>query len=233
MNDLLEFNGTRIRSNGDMLCINDLYAASGCTDTSKEFKQWKRFEGAKFIAFVSEKLKVSTAHLLTITRGRNGLTHAHWQIGIAYAKYLDHALHMEVNNTYARVNGGDVTIIDEVFDKQTLDTQKRITKRLQGKVTRNALTDTLQNHGVVGIGYAMCTDAIYQPLFGGNAKTLKSERNLTTGSSLRDNMAHWELVALDMAEMLAQRDIDKTNTQGNKPCAGLCAVSANKVASIL
>ena len=230
----LEFNETPIRSEGEMVCLTDLWASAGQPSDKSPPSDWKRKEGKQFIDFVAKYLTMPVKHLWKATSGRyTGSTFAHWQIGLAYAKYLDHELHMRVNETYARVQGGDPTIIDEVFDKQTTSEKKRITKRLEGKVIRNMLTDTLKDHGVVGIGYAQCTDAIYEPLLGGTAKQLRTERNLPVRANVRETMNILELAAVSMAEVLADRDIIAQDINGNTKCRVACNDSAKKVASIL
>lgn len=229
----LEFNQTPIRTDGDMVSLTDLYAAAGDGDPSKDPKQWRRKEGKRFIDFVSNYLKVTVEHLFRITKGRNGSTFAHWQIGLAYAKYLDHGLHMHVNEIYARYRVGDPTLVDDVFDRQTVEQQQWTAKRLQGKVRRNELTQTLKDHGVVGSGYALCTDAIYDPLLGGTAKVVKEIRNLPAKVNLREHMTEDELYTIGFAEMLSKRAIETKDINGNKPCAKECNAVARRVASIL
>ncbi len=73
-----------------------MWRASGADD-SKRPVEWTRYEGAQFIEFIAENEKVGVAHLLTAELGRNGSTSAHWQIGLAYAKYLSPAFHAWCN----------------------------------------------------------------------------------------------------------------------------------------
>lgn len=54
----------------------------------------------KFISTVSTKLKVGNSDLLYTVKGRTGGTYAHWQIALAYAKYLSPELHMFVNECF-------------------------------------------------------------------------------------------------------------------------------------
>lgn len=101
MNNLalsIEHNGITVRSsdNGEMLNLTDMWKACG-SDPSKRPVDWQRKEGAAFIEFIGENIKVPTEHLFQTEKGRNGSTSAHWQIGMAYAKYLSHEFHAKCN----------------------------------------------------------------------------------------------------------------------------------------
>jgi hypothetical protein len=93
-----EYEGKPIRAYDDeTLSLTDMWRAAG----SQEFRkpsEWVRFDDSKkFVAALSELLKVDADHLFTVTNGRNGNTRAHWQIGLAYAKYLSPEFHMWCN----------------------------------------------------------------------------------------------------------------------------------------
>lgn len=82
-----------------MMSMTDLWKASG-KDTVYKPIQWMRKSGNDFIDAVSKNLKVPVEHLLETSKGRTGGTFAHWQIALAYAKYLSPELHMHVNEVY-------------------------------------------------------------------------------------------------------------------------------------
>lgn len=97
-NDLtLSYNGQDIRNRAEMLCLTDMWKAAGEPENKRPV-DWARYEGAAFIEAVSISLNVGPAHLMTIKRGKSGSSFAHWQIGIAYAKYLSHDFHMWCNS---------------------------------------------------------------------------------------------------------------------------------------
>ena len=90
--------------------------------------------------------------------------------------------------------------------------------RLSGKRTRHTFSDKLKDAGVQGYGYAACTNAVYGPVLGADAKTLKQQRNLPTKSSnLRDNLTLKELTDLEAAERIAAGQIKRTGARGNLP----------------
>lgn len=95
--NLLAFNGVEIRDRGDMLSLTDMWRASGSISHQKP-ADWLRDLGTKtFVEFVADRQKVLPEHLFQTSKGRTGATFAHWQIGLAYAKYLSPEFHMWCN----------------------------------------------------------------------------------------------------------------------------------------
>lgn len=79
--------------------ITDMWKAAGSED-SKRPANWARKEGAPFIEAVSLSLDMPVGHIYKTKRGGRGVggeTFANWQIGLAYAKYLNHEFHMWCN----------------------------------------------------------------------------------------------------------------------------------------
>jgi hypothetical protein len=191
--------------------------------------------GRPFIDFVAETLKVNAADVLKATRGKGGGTYAHWQIALAYAKYLSPELHMQVNEIYLRAKSGDVTLADEIADKASPEQQEWLAKRVNSKVARHRLTSTLATHGVSGRGFGDCTNSTYKGLFNGTKKEICAAAGVEykKGKSLRDVMSIEDLIAVSMAEMVAAKQIDKFNVRGDAPCADECLRSARKVAGLL
>jgi hypothetical protein len=85
-----------INERGEMLSLTDMWVASG-SDEAKRPANWRRKEGADFIAHVAEVLNVPEGHIIRGSRGKGGATWAHWQIAMAYAKYLSPEFHMACN----------------------------------------------------------------------------------------------------------------------------------------
>jgi phage regulator Rha-like protein len=106
-------------------------------------------------------------------------------------------------------------------------------QRQAGKEVRANFTSTLKSHGVKGYGFANCTNAIYQPLFGAKASQLKQQRGLTTQDSLRDAMSNEELVVSSFAEIVAGQRVEVNNDQGNSPCYKTCKASGEAVKGLL
>jgi len=106
-------------------------------------------------------------------------------------------------------------------------------QRQAGKEIRADFTNTLENHGVSGFGFAQCTDGIYRPLFGATASKLKKQRGLAKTASLRDSMSGKELIASAFAEIVASERMDANADQGNSPCYKTCKASGTAVSGLL
>ncbi|HEY0843777.1 MAG TPA: KilA-N domain-containing protein, partial [Noviherbaspirillum sp.] len=185
--------------------------------------------------FVAESLNTGKSRIYKSTRGANGGTYAHWQVALAYAKYLSPDLHMQVNEVYARARSGDVTLADEIADKATPEQQEWLAKRVQGKVIRNQLTTTLKEHGVQGQGYGRCTNTMYKHLLGGTKAEICAARGIENkpSVSLRDMMTIEQLTATAMAELVARKQIIKYDAHGNTRCEAECDRAARNVAALL
>lgn len=224
-----------------LISLTDLFQAAeaaGFAEGKRDPRRWKLQDGEQFIAFLAENLHVPIRDIYKSSKARTdrgGGTFAHWQIALAYAKYLSPELHMQVNEVYARAKSGDVTLADEIADNATPAQQEWLAKRLQGKVARARFTSTLSEHGVVGRGFGDCTNAIYRATMGGSKKEICAANGIEYKKtrSLRDAMNIEELIATSMAELVAAKQIQKFNVRGNSACADECHRSATKVANLI
>lgn len=103
----LVYNGAVIRDRGDRLNLTDMWRAAG-SDPSRTPAEWQRsLEAQRFIEFVSESNNMGVAHVIRTTRGRNGCTEAHWQVGLAYAKAISPEFHAWCNTVVReKMQGG-------------------------------------------------------------------------------------------------------------------------------
>ena len=187
-------------------------------------------EGWDFVEHVAQKYGKSPSDIYKTKRGKGGGTFAHWKIALAYAQYLSRELHSHILETYARVATGDKTLAVEIIEKQKKpEDAEWIANRANATVARNKFTKCLQEHGVTkGYEIAGCTNAIYQGMFEKTAKEIREERNLPANANLRDSMDETELVATKLAEILAKRKIQATNSQGYTECKTRC-LDASKI----
>ena len=236
MHDALIIGGTKVRTNETgLVSLTDIYAAAerdGLSEGKRDPRRWKLQDGAQFIEFAVATLNVPLRDIYRATKGKGGGTFAHWQIALAYAKYLSPQLHMQVNEVYARVKSGDVTLAEEIADRASPEEQERHAKRMAGKVARNRLTSTLASHGVSGRGFADCTNAIYRPILGGKKSEICAARNLPTKTNIRDVMDLEQLTRTALAEIVAKKRIERFNVRGNTPCVYECDQAARSVAAI-
>lgn len=102
MNAIVKFEFNKVtfgEPGNEMLDLTAMWRACGSVH-SKRPDQWIRKEGRPFIEFLDENLKATQGSfelIQTVRGGKNPCTKAHWQVGMAYAKYLNHALHAYCN----------------------------------------------------------------------------------------------------------------------------------------
>jgi hypothetical protein len=121
----LVYSGMRIRNRDEMLCLTDMWRAAGGDDPSKRPAEWLRQEGPQeFIRYIADDLDMGITHIAFAEKGGReggGATWAHWQVGLAYAKYLSpefHAWCNEVVRSHMELThkGRDLPAV-EVFGK--------------------------------------------------------------------------------------------------------------------
>lgn len=248
--------GQPLKTNADgLVSLTDMYQAAcrqGWADGKLEPRKWGHKPmskksgtsgkvsvsggpGLDFIEFVeaAQSEKRNAAPVYKLQRGRNGGVFAHWQIALAYAKYLSPELHMQVNEVYARFKTGDVTLAAEIADKAKPTDAAWLAKRVQSTVARNELTSTLAAHGVAGKGFADCTNAIYKNVLGGKKSEVCAARGLRKSTNMRNIMTTEQLIATSMSELVATKRIDTQNSRGNKACADQCHTASNQVMQLL
>lgn len=234
---IITIGGQPLKTNTDgLVSLTDMFKAAqaqGMSSGKSDPRDWQRRDGESFIAFVAEQLNVARSHIYATKRGGGGGTFAHWQIALAYAKYLSPELHMQVNAVYARFKTGDVTLAAEIADKAKPADASWLATRVQSTVARNELTSTLAAHGVAGKGFADCTNAIYKNVLGGKKSEICAARGLRKSTNLRNVMNIEQLVATSMSELVATKRIDVQNSRGNKSCADQCHTAANQVMQLL
>lgn len=107
-----------------------------------------------------------------------------------------------------------------IADTLTEDEAQRLEARLAGKRTRNTFTDVLKEFGVVKQGYAHCTNAVYVPILGADARQLKvrvsEEKGLAiTAVNPRDHMTIQQLTDVETAERVAAGQLRRSTVGGN------------------
>jgi len=81
-----------------LISLTDLWKAAG-SKPGKRATEWARNESTTdFIEEISRVTRSAKSHLIQTVRGKGKAqgTYAHWQIALAYAKYLSPELHIVV-----------------------------------------------------------------------------------------------------------------------------------------
>jgi hypothetical protein len=96
----LVYNNVTLRAHGEELNLTDMWLAAG-SPRGKNPAQWLKLHVVReFIDHICSIQNTTIHHIIRATRGKGGGTWAHWQIGLAYAKYLSAEFH--ACNTLAR-----------------------------------------------------------------------------------------------------------------------------------
>lgn len=94
----LQYQGQIINERDEMLSLTDMWRAAG-GDDSKRPVDWLRLSTTQeFAGHISAVVGKSHDELIQTLRGNEAGTWAHWQIGLAYAKYLSHEFHSWCND---------------------------------------------------------------------------------------------------------------------------------------
>ena len=213
-----------IGRDGEMYSLNDLWAIAGSPKNKNPY-EWQRLPTSEeFISSACKILNTGKSRIIKSKRGKGGGTYGVKQVALEYAQYLDTDLAVLVNEVFLQRLEEEKN--PDLIGKRYIEAYKRrgksdewIATRLKGIQTRNLFTDTLKSHEVIGLGYRNCTNAIYRPLFGGNASVIRKKKHITsTTTSTRDCMNRTELIAVELAESLATDHIEENNVLGNRKC---------------
>lgn len=236
----LEFNGSSFLmgvADGKMMSLNEIYAAAG----SPSFREPSRWivndDVVRFIDELCNSYNTDRKGIIKVTRGKGGGTWAHWKIAAKYAAYLNPAIESAILDVFReRIQeeadpGKAVDRGIAGYRRQGRD-RKWIEARVKAKIGWHDLTDTLKEHDVVGVGYAMCADAINVPIMGKPARLVKKEFGLKPTDNLRDHQDEITIAMIDLAQMLAKDKIKKVDARGNNECSKTCSNVAAKVAAL-
>lgn len=92
----LSFNGVTIRDRDEMLSLTDMWRAQGADPAQQPANWLASQEARRFLSVFAEIHNPGNSGVIA-KKGKNGGTYAHWQIGLAYAKYLSPEFHMWCN----------------------------------------------------------------------------------------------------------------------------------------
>jgi len=233
------FNGISVAFQGkEMINLNDLWRAAG-SPQNQDPRQWIRSAQASRLI---EALNVGNSHVIKTTRGKSGGTWGCYDLALTYASYLSPKLQIWINR-----------VVKERFEEErnpelglsrsrerAIASWKRqgksdewIASRLKGMDTRSYLTGALKEHGVSGIGYASCTNSIYQPILGGTAKEIREQKGLPVKANIRDHVGNVENIGIMLAEALAKEKIEGKSYIGNDQCSSACFVASSTVSKAI
>jgi len=131
-------------------------------------------------------------------------------------------------------------LADQLAGRLSQEQRDWLEARLAGKRRgRYPLTETLKDAGVTGFGYALCTNAVYEPILGADAKTLKvqiaNEKNVPVSQikNPRDHMTIKQLGDLEVTERVAAGQVKLSGARGNKEVPAVIRCTSEKMRQIL
>ncbi|HEY9643509.1 MAG TPA: KilA-N domain-containing protein [Coleofasciculaceae cyanobacterium] len=225
-----EYNGVDVAINvsNEQMSLTDLWKAAG-SPANKDPRQWKRKEGKAFIKAVAKKLNVPEGHIIVSTRGKGGSTFGHWQVAMAYAKYANDDLHMHCNDIVRRYFSGDVSLAEEVIDRNNNpEDLKRIELRAKAKRTNKLLNSSIAAHG--GDCYRVVANINNVAVTGKTAKELKAIRQV---KQTRDGLNPLELTMLAAAEELESSGIEARAAFGNEAIVGIAKSVGDDISRLM
>jgi hypothetical protein len=110
----LIFASKKVRDRGDAICLTDLWKASGAP-SGRAPNDWLALATTQeFVAYIegSDIAGISGNKLVVTKTGRTGGTWGHWQIGMAYAKYLSPEVHAWCNSVVRAYMEGKFSNVD-------------------------------------------------------------------------------------------------------------------------
>lgn len=139
---------------------------------------------------------------------------------------------------FTRFLDDPASVATAAVERMSDEQREWLEARLTGMRTRHDFTDVLKAHGVVQIGYANCTNAIYVPILGATARQLKVD--IATKKDLpfkrvnpRDHFSVRELGDVETAERIAAGQLKRQGVAGNAGLEKVVRVSAEFTRKLL
>ena len=161
--------------------------------------------------------------MMTSVKGRNGGTFAHWQIALAYAKWLSPEFHIHVNGLYRRVQVADPTLIESMIDRiENPEDLKRIGARARNRESNVDLNDTIIGCGGTGKTCAFVANNNNVAITGKTAKELREKHNLPEKASTRPYLDTDQMIEMAFLERLERKSLEKDCPKGHDAVLAIC-----------
>lgn len=137
----LVYNCVNIAAKAEMLSLTDMWKAAGSA-ANKDPAQWLRSATAEaFVEAVSVNMGISHNDIVKTQRGgKTPGTFSHWQVALAYAKYLSPEFHMWCNQV--------------------------VRERMEGRAIANATALTERDREIIGNMIKNCTGVVLKEHIG-------------------------------------------------------------------
>lgn len=147
----LVYQNNQINQRGEMLSLTDMWRAAG-SDPSKRPADWARLPATnEFVAHICDVVGKSHDDIIQTLRGNEAGTWGHWQIAMAYAKYLSpefHAwcnevvkAHMEGRNVPVQTTGAIIAFSEDRFFDALASAMAPVTAGIVAILEKQGKTD--------------------------------------------------------------------------------------------
>ena len=226
--------GLDVKMGNDMVSLTDLWKAAGSTPSHQPAKWLEGERVGKFINKIKTLLNTPNSEFLVKRAGRNGGTFAHWQIALAYAKWLSPELHLQVNDVYRRFQEADPELIENAIDRvQSPEDLKRIEARVRNKQSNVALNGTIIECGGIGKTCAFVANNNNVAITGKTAKELRKEHNLPEKASTRPHLDTDQMIDMAFLERLERKSLEKLRPKGHDAILTICDCAIDTVKEAL
>jgi hypothetical protein len=221
-----EVKGMKVPTDANgFVSLTGIWIAAGRTK-GKNPDFWLRTNTAKeFVASVTTSQKCDVVR--RVNGGDNKGTWGHWQVALAYAKWLSPEIHQFVNEGFrqwqAEEKNPHLGVERAVKNYLKLGvTPEWIRDRFDSIVTRKEFTSAMKDHNCKTIGsdnpYAEATRSIALAVIGKTPKEIRIERGVKKSEATRDAYKDYELVRTRFAESESKKLIQEEAADGNVPC---------------
>lgn len=234
-----DFNGIAIAFEGkEKVSLTDLWKAAGSDELKRPAHWMQQDETQEFISSITKKLNVRQNHIITTKRGKGGGSWAHWQIALAYAKYLSPELHMFVNQCFMErlqeetnpelaITRGRERAIRKWKKEGRSD--EWIAARIRTINAAKQNNRVLKKHGDDQFVFPACANAMNRQILGMDAKEYKEANGLPARAATRDFLDDIQLAELELSSLVSAKRIEEASIYGNQACANVHETIAGRI----
>lgn len=184
--------------------LTDLWKISG-SQKKDEPDRWYRLDSSKdFISVVATNLKTPEMGVWISKRGNGGGTFSHWQIALAYAKWISPEFHMEVNTIFMQYQNGDPKIAMDVMKNIPKAYRSQSLTKIASKASFHRFEALLVDRGVVDQGGLYnkrhFMNAMYRALYSKDAVELREDLSLAHRENVKESLPDNELKYISLIE---------------------------------
>lgn len=194
-----------------MVCLTDLWKAAGSEHSKQTDYFYTNVSTQELLEEFSKNSNSRNSGVWTSKKGRYGGTYAHWQIALAYTKWISPAFHIAVNKIYMQHTHGDPEAITDAIKLVPAAYRKKSMPKIRSLITFYELEQALVDKGAFDEGQLHkkkhIMNALYVGVFGMDAVHLREEYSLGHRANVKDNLPDSDLNYLTIAESTAAQEI--------------------------